>query len=82
MAKMNMNIGNKWVEVYGTIILIRRQTVFHRSFPIYPLQAILNQHAHKIHMKLNHELLQFELCVCGSGFDFQQIFSDGTIQLT
>lgn len=57
MAKMNMNIGNKWVEVYGAIILLQRETVFHEFLPTYSLHAILNQQACKIYKKLNNKVL-------------------------
>lgn len=81
MAKMNTNIRNKWVEVYGTIILIWRQTVFHGSLLTYSLSALLNQQAHKIYTKLNNKLLYLKLFVCSSIFDSKQILSDGIIQL-
>ena len=76
-----MNIRNKWVEVYGTIILIWRQTIFHGSFPTYSLHAILNQQAHKIYTKSNNKLLYLELYVCSSVFNSEQILSDRIIQL-
>lgn len=79
MAKMNMSIRNKQVEVYGVIILKQRQTVFHMSFSLYTLQAMLNQQAHKIHTNLNNKLLYLKLYVCSSVFDSGQILSDGII---
>lgn len=81
MAKMNTNIRNKWVEVYGTIILIWRQTVFHESLLTYSLSALLNQQAHKIYTKLNNKLLHLKLLVCSSIFDSEQILSNGIIQI-
>lgn len=76
-----MNIKNKWVEVYGTIIFTWRQTVFRGSFPTYSLHAILNQQAHKIYIKLNRMLLYLKLYVRGSVFDSEQILSDRILQL-
>jgi len=76
-----MNIRNTWVEVYGTIILIWRQTVFHGSFPTYSLHTILNQQAYKIYTKLNNKLLYLKLYVDSSVFDSEQVLSTGFIQL-